>query len=68
MNLWLPYCQMKTAAEPLEVVSSEGSLLTLKDGRQLVDGIASWWTACHGYRHPQIVTSHPAASLKFYLT
>ena len=55
MNLWMPYCQMKTAAKPLEVVSSEGSLLTLKDGRQLVDGIASWWTACHGYRHPHIV-------------
>ena len=55
MNLWMPYCQMKTAAEPLEVVSSEGSLLTLKDQRKLVDGIASWWTACHGYRHPHIV-------------
>jgi len=55
MNLWLPYCQMKTAAEPLEVVSSEGAKLTLKDGRQLVDGIASWWTACHGYRHPHVV-------------
>ena len=55
MNLWMPYCQMKTAAPPLEVVSSEGSLLTLKDGRKLVDGIASWWTACHGYRHPLIV-------------
>ena len=55
MNLWMPYCQMKTAAEPLEVVSTQGSLLTLKDGRQLVDGIASWWTACHGYCHPEIV-------------
>ena len=55
MNLWLPYCQMKTASKPLEVVSSASSLLTLADGRQLVDGIASWWTACHGYCHPAIV-------------
>ena len=55
MNLWMPYCQMKTASQPLEVVSAKGSLLTLCDGRQLVDGIASWWTACHGYRHPVIV-------------
>ena len=55
MNLWMPYCQMKTAGKPLEVVSSAGSLLTLQDGRELVDGIASWWTACHGYRNQAIV-------------
>src|SRR5580704_13989933 len=27
----------------------------MKDGRVLIDGIASWWTACHGYNHPHIV-------------
>jgi adenosylmethionine---8-amino-7-oxononanoate aminotransferase len=26
--------------------------LQLADGRELVDGMASWWCAIHGYRHP----------------
>ena len=53
-HVWLPYAQMKTAARPLPVVASEGVRLTLADGRVMVDGIASWWTACHGYNHPHI--------------
>ncbi len=53
-HLWRPYCQMKTASAPLPVVATSGSRLTLADGRVLVDGIASWWTACHGYNHPRI--------------
>lgn len=53
-HVWLPYAQMKTAAPPLPVVRTHGSRLVLADGRQLVDGVASWWTACHGYNHPHI--------------
>ena len=53
-HLWRPYCQMKTAAPPLPVVATRGSRLILADGRELIDGIASWWTACHGYNHPHI--------------
>src|SRR3546814_645517 len=45
---------MKTAGAHLPVVSASGSRLKLADGRELVDGIASWWTAAHGYRHPHI--------------
>jgi adenosylmethionine-8-amino-7-oxononanoate aminotransferase len=45
---------MKTAAPPLAVARTEGARLILEDGRGLVDGIASWWTACHGYNHPHI--------------
>lgn len=51
---WQPYAQMKTATPPLPVVRSHGSRLELADGRQLIDGVASWWTACHGYNHPHI--------------
>jgi adenosylmethionine---8-amino-7-oxononanoate aminotransferase len=53
-HLWLPYSQMKTALAPLPVVATEGTRIRLADGRELVDGIASWWTACHGYNHPHI--------------
>jgi adenosylmethionine-8-amino-7-oxononanoate aminotransferase len=45
---------MKTAPAPLPVARTEGARLILEDGRELVDGIASWWTACHGYNHPHI--------------
>lgn len=53
-HIWLPYSQMKTAPLPVEAVSTSGSTITLADGRTLIDGIASWWTACHGYNHPHI--------------
>ncbi len=56
-HLWLPYAQMKTALPPLPVVSAEGCRIRLADGRELVDGIASWWSMCHGYRHPHIVSA-----------
>ena len=51
---WRPYTQMKTAPPPLEAVRTEGSVITLADGRELVDGVASWWTAVHGCNHPHI--------------
>lgn len=56
-HLWLPYTQMKTAPRPLPVDAASGVRLRLADGRELVDGIASWWTAAHGYRHPHIEAS-----------
>ena len=53
-HVWLPYTQMKTMRPPLPVTATEGSRIHLTDGRVLIDGIASWWTACHGYNHPHI--------------
>ena len=53
-HVWRPYCQMKTASPPLAVARTDGVRLYLEDGRVLIDGIASWWTACHGYNHPHI--------------
>ncbi len=53
-SVWRPYQQMKTAPPPPEVVATEGVRLRLADGRVLIDGMASWWTACHGYNHPHI--------------
>ena len=54
-HIWLPYTQMKTAELPVPVVSARGVRLQLADGRELIGGIASWWTACHGYGHPHIL-------------
>ena len=53
-HVWLPYAQMKTARPPLPVVRTDGCRIVLADGRELIDGIASWWTACHGYNHPHL--------------
>jgi adenosylmethionine-8-amino-7-oxononanoate aminotransferase len=53
-HVWLPYAQMKTVAPPLPVVGTQGSRVRLADGRELIDGIASWWTACHGYNNSHI--------------
>jgi adenosylmethionine-8-amino-7-oxononanoate aminotransferase len=53
-HVWRPYCQVKIAPPPLPVARTEGACLVLEDGRRLVDGISSWWTACHGYNHPHI--------------
>jgi adenosylmethionine---8-amino-7-oxononanoate aminotransferase len=56
-HVWLPYAQMKTTNPPLPVVRTQGCRIVLADGRELIDGIASWWTACHGYNHPHIRTA-----------
>src|SRR5512138_2285061 len=53
-HIWLPYAQMKTVPSSLPVVRTQGSRIVLADGRELIDGIASWWTACHGYNQLHI--------------
>jgi adenosylmethionine-8-amino-7-oxononanoate aminotransferase len=51
-HVWHPYGPMPGRTEPLVVESAAGSRLRLADGRELVDGMSSWWAAIHGYRHP----------------
>ena len=53
-HIWLPYTQMQDAALPAPIARTEGCRLIMADGRELVDGVASWWTAAHGYNHPHI--------------
>jgi adenosylmethionine-8-amino-7-oxononanoate aminotransferase len=51
--VWHPYAA--PSASPLFAVeSAEGVRLRLEDGRVLIDGMSSWWSAIHGYRHPRI--------------
>ncbi|MEV0063579.1 adenosylmethionine--8-amino-7-oxononanoate transaminase [Nocardia sp. NPDC050718] len=51
-HVWHPYGGFPATTEPLVVASAAGTRLTLADGRELVDGMSSWWAAVHGYRHP----------------
>lgn len=62
-NIWLPYTQMQTCNSPVIAQTTKGSVITLQDGTELIDGIASWWTACHGYNHPYIA-DHVQKQLK----
>jgi adenosylmethionine---8-amino-7-oxononanoate aminotransferase len=51
-HVWHPYAPLPGTVAPQVVVGAEGVRLHLADGRELVDGMSSWWAAIHGYRHP----------------
>ena len=51
-HVWHPYSSMTQPGNIWPVVSAQGVRLTLEDGRELIDGMASWWCAVHGYNHP----------------
>jgi adenosylmethionine-8-amino-7-oxononanoate aminotransferase len=51
-HVWHPYGALPAALASLPVVSAQGVRLKLADGRELIDGMSSWWCAIHGYRHP----------------
>lgn len=53
-HVWHPYGGFPASTEPLPVVSASGVRLRLADGRELIDGMSSWWAAIHGYRHPHL--------------
>ena len=53
--MWHPYGAVPAAPPaPLPVVGAQGVRIELADGRELIDGMASWWCAIHGYRHPAL--------------
>ena len=51
-HLWHPYTSMIDPLPCYGVVAADKVYLELEDGRKLVDGTASWWSALHGYNHP----------------
>lgn len=50
--VWHPYASVVEPSPLFPVADARGTRIVLADGRELVDGMSSWWTAVHGYRHP----------------
>lgn len=63
-HAWHPYNSIPAKPTPLAVSRAQGHYLHLADATQLLDGIASWWTAIFGYNHPALVEAIGQQSLR----
>ena len=55
--VWHPYTQMRTAPPPIPIARGKGARLYTADGRDLIDGISSWWVNTYGHAHPEIAAA-----------
>ncbi|MGE4298349.1 MAG: adenosylmethionine--8-amino-7-oxononanoate transaminase [Desulfovibrionaceae bacterium] len=54
-HVWHPYTSATKPLRAWEAVATRGARITLRNGASLVDGMASWWSAIHGYNHPRLL-------------
>ena len=53
-HIWHPYSSVINPSFIHEVISAQGVKLKLRDGREIIDGMSSWWSTIHGYNHPRL--------------
>lgn len=53
-HIWHPYSSLSNPVPPLHIKQADGVHLTTKDGKKLIDAMASWWSVIHGYNHPEL--------------
>jgi adenosylmethionine-8-amino-7-oxononanoate aminotransferase len=53
-HIWHPYSSLTNPIPAYHVIEASGVRIKLADGRELIDGMASWWSAIHGYNHPAL--------------
>ena len=53
-HIWHPYAKMPSSVAAIGVQKTQGSIITLADNQELIDGMSSWWACIHGYNHPVI--------------
>jgi len=53
-HIWHPYASRNLTDPLYQVQKAEGCYLTFSGGRQVIDGMSSWWSTIHGYQHPNL--------------